>query len=134
MPPNKESSHTYDEGDLFDNDLAHDQLNAFVDWTNSAPRQIEDDEEKTNNDSDNNSTALTPMPNSSFWEEPPGHFDPAYELEPLLVDIDLKVEATYQGEHVPLVSLMSRLNGKAIIGHPIQVELTGKWLYRSSSF
>ncbi|KAK8964265.1 hypothetical protein KSP40_PGU020712 [Platanthera guangdongensis] len=123
MLPNKESSHTYDEGDLFDNDLARDQLNAFVDWTNSAPRQIEDDKEKTNNDSDNNSTALTPMPNSSFWEEPPGHFDPAYELEPLLVDIDLKVEATYQGEHVPLVSLMSRLNGKAIIGHPIQVEL-----------
>lgn len=121
MPPNKESSQSYDECDLFDNDLAHDQLNVFVDWRNSTPRQTKDDDQKINDDSDNNSRALTPsMPHNAFWEEP---VDPAYELEPLLVDIDLKVEATYQGEHVPLVSLMSRLNGKAIVGHPIQVEL-----------
>ncbi|KAG8066094.1 hypothetical protein GUJ93_ZPchr0004g40299 [Zizania palustris] len=32
-------------------------------------------------------------------------------------------KAGYQGEHVPLVSLMSRLNGKAIVGHPIQIEI-----------
>ncbi|XP_062222321.1 uncharacterized protein At1g51745-like isoform X2 [Phragmites australis] len=41
----------------------------------------------------------------------------------MLFDVDLKVQASYQGEHVPLVSLMSRLNGKAIVGHPIQIEI-----------
>ena len=40
-----------------------------------------------------------------------------------LVEVDLKVQTTYQGERVPLVSLMSRLNGKAIIGHPVLVEI-----------
>ncbi|XP_072962276.1 uncharacterized protein At1g51745-like isoform X2 [Typha angustifolia] len=45
------------------------------------------------------------------------------QVGPLLIDVDLKVQASYQGERVPLVSLMSRLNGKAIIGHPIQIEI-----------
>ncbi|KAL5211628.1 hypothetical protein ABZP36_022475 [Zizania latifolia] len=44
---------------------------------------------------------------------------------PLLFDIDLMVQASYQGEHVPLVSLMSRLNSKAIVGHPVQIEILG---------
>lgn len=43
--------------------------------------------------------------------------------KPILIDVDLKVQASYQGEHVPLVSLMSRLNGKAIVGHPVQIEI-----------
>eukprot|EP01018_Ginkgo_biloba_P022135 Gb_24789 [translate_table: standard] len=38
-------------------------------------------------------------------------------------DVSLDVQATYQGEHVPLVSLMSRLNGKAIVGHPVTIEI-----------
>ncbi|KAF7010871.1 hypothetical protein CFC21_025237 [Triticum aestivum] len=42
-------------------------------------------------------------------------------IGPVLFNVDLKVQANYQGEHVPLVSLMSRLDGKAIVGHPIQV-------------
>ncbi|XP_031502312.1 uncharacterized protein At1g51745-like isoform X1 [Nymphaea colorata] len=75
-----------------------------------------------------------------YWEESDECFDPrlyASELDPMygneygqdgtfesmLVNVDLKVQASYQGEHVPLVSLMSRLNGKAIIGHPVQVEI-----------
>ncbi|KAF4380274.1 hypothetical protein F8388_024567 [Cannabis sativa] len=40
----------------------------------------------------------------------------------ILIDIDVKVQARYQKEPVPIVSLMSKLNGKAIIGHPIQIE------------
>lgn len=44
-------------------------------------------------------------------------------IGPMLFDVNLKVQASYQGEHVPLVSLMSRLNGKAIVGHPIQIEI-----------
>ncbi|AQK73845.1 Tudor/PWWP/MBT superfamily protein [Zea mays] len=44
-------------------------------------------------------------------------------MRPMLFNVNLKVQASYQGEHVPLVSLMSRLNGKAIVGHPIQIEI-----------
>ncbi|KAM0893728.1 hypothetical protein ACQ4PT_024928 [Festuca glaucescens] len=43
-----------------------------------------------------------------------------------LFNVELKVQANYQGEHVPLVSLMSRLNGKAIVGHPIIVDKIGE--------
>ncbi|KAF5749335.1 hypothetical protein HS088_TW04G01303 [Tripterygium wilfordii] len=41
----------------------------------------------------------------------------------ILFDVDLKVQASYQKGRVPIVSLMSKLNGKAIIGHPIQIEV-----------
>ncbi|KAK8944537.1 hypothetical protein KSP39_PZI008630 [Platanthera zijinensis] len=42
---------------------------------------------------------------------------------PQFVYVDLKVQSSCQGELVPMVSLMSRLNGKAILGHPIQIEM-----------
>ncbi|XP_072993606.1 uncharacterized protein At1g51745-like [Typha latifolia] len=42
---------------------------------------------------------------------------------PTFYDIDLCVQGSYQGLHVPLVSLMSKLNGKAIVGHPVSVEV-----------
>lgn len=58
---------------------------------------------------------------SSFYQ---GSFTSHFGgMGPMLFDVDLKVQASYQGEHVPLVCLMSRLNGKAIIGHPIQIEI-----------
>lgn len=61
-----------------------------------------------------------------YWEDQPlfvGRNNPIFNRKKSgLVDIELKVQATYQREHVPIVSLMSRLNGKAIIGHPIQIE------------
>lgn len=40
----------------------------------------------------------------------------------MLVDVDLKVQASYPKERVPLVSLLSKLNGKAIIGHALQID------------
>ncbi|KAA8521229.1 hypothetical protein F0562_011934 [Nyssa sinensis] len=54
-------------------------------------------------------------------------FDPAYignhnQMETTLVDVDLMVQASYQGEHVPLVSLKSILNGKVIVGQPMKIE------------
>ncbi|XP_065011717.1 uncharacterized protein At1g51745-like isoform X1 [Musa acuminata AAA Group] len=64
-----------------------------------------------------------------YWEESGECYDPVYsshisrEIGSNLFNVDLKVKASYQGEHVPLVSLMSRLNGKAIIGHPLQIEI-----------
>ncbi|KAI3931180.1 hypothetical protein MKW92_050969 [Papaver armeniacum] len=64
-----------------------------------------------------------------YWDGSSERFHPAYgghylndRTKSLLVDVDIKVQSGYHGEHVPLVSLMSRLNGKAIIGHPIRIE------------
>ncbi|KAJ6963666.1 hypothetical protein NC652_002092 [Populus alba x Populus x berolinensis] len=39
-----------------------------------------------------------------------------------LFDVDIKVQRNYRQQHVPLVSLMSKLNGKAIVGHPLTIE------------
>ncbi|XP_050232337.1 uncharacterized protein At1g51745-like [Mercurialis annua] len=39
-----------------------------------------------------------------------------------LYDVKLDVKANYQPQNVPLVSLMSKLNGKAIIGRPLTIE------------
>ncbi|XP_010485649.1 PREDICTED: uncharacterized protein At1g51745-like [Camelina sativa] len=40
-----------------------------------------------------------------------------------LMDVDLEVRGSYQKGPVPIVSLMSKLNGRAIIGHPVQIEV-----------
>ncbi|KAJ9190297.1 hypothetical protein P3X46_001516 [Hevea brasiliensis] len=40
-----------------------------------------------------------------------------------LYDVKVEVRANYQPQNVPLVSLMSKLNGKAIIGRPLTVEV-----------
>ncbi|XWS65105.1 hypothetical protein CRYUN_Cryun05aG0062400 [Craigia yunnanensis] len=64
------------------------------------------------------------------WEDKLWHFDPIFaanrhfggKRRSMLIDVDLKVQASYQKEPVPIVSLMSKLDGKAIIGHPIQIE------------
>ncbi|CAK9324678.1 unnamed protein product [Citrullus colocynthis] len=39
-----------------------------------------------------------------------------------LYDVELVVKANYKPQHVPLVSLMSKLNCKAVVGHPLTVE------------
>uniref|UniRef100_A0A1J3DRI5 PWWP domain-containing protein n=1 Tax=Noccaea caerulescens TaxID=107243 RepID=A0A1J3DRI5_NOCCA len=40
-----------------------------------------------------------------------------------LMDVDLEVRGSYQKGPVPIVSLMSKLNGRAIIGHPVEIEV-----------
>ncbi|VVA11451.1 PREDICTED: At1g51745 [Prunus dulcis] len=66
---------------------------------------------------------------NEYWDIKRDRFDPVYDgryhyrrRPRYLIDVDLKVQASYQKEPVPIVSLMSKLNGKAIIGHPIQIE------------
>lgn len=157
--PKRRSFFNCDEGDLIDKDLGDNQLNAYDDWRNPVSFQTTMDDGRSHsslshNDSDNNSYGLNPpsvwevdepsnLTHNTFWEEPVEQFHhPVYashignEMEPLLVDVDLKVEASYQGEHVPLVSLMSRLNGKAIIGHPVQIEIlaNGSTIHLVSKF
>lgn len=41
----------------------------------------------------------------------------------MLVDVDLKVQASYPKESVPIVSITSKLDGSSIIGRPIQIEV-----------
>ncbi|KAL8160176.1 hypothetical protein V2J09_001713 [Rumex salicifolius] len=63
-----------------------------------------------------------------YWGDGFGGFNPQHRPvhdQELVYDVDLKVQANHRREHVPFVSLMSRLNGKPIIGHPIQIETLG---------
>ncbi|XP_039009163.1 uncharacterized protein LOC120137500 isoform X1 [Hibiscus syriacus] len=45
-----------------------------------------------------------------------------YSADSSLYDIKIDVKADYQPRHVPLVSLVSKLDGKAVVGHPLTVE------------
>ncbi|KAK2972841.1 hypothetical protein RJ640_028369 [Escallonia rubra] len=74
--------------------------------------------------------AWNDQPAFKGWEDSGDYFDPVYvgrrhggRMKSMLVDVDLKVQSSYQREHVPMISLMSKLNGKAIVGHPIQIEV-----------
>ncbi|XP_055820974.1 uncharacterized protein LOC129889618 [Solanum dulcamara] len=74
-----------------------------------------------------------PSPGNSFSEDtsiqsPSSKFTTRKNSTKTLIDVHMTVQSTYRGEHTPLVSLMSRLNGKAIVGHPINIEV----LYDSS--
>ncbi|KAI5422714.1 uncharacterized protein At1g51745 [Lathyrus oleraceus] len=40
-----------------------------------------------------------------------------------LYDVKLEVKSSYRPQHVPLVSLVSKVNNKAFIGHPLTVEV-----------
>lgn len=64
-----------------------------------------------------------------------GHWDEQEYIDPfsvnrhhvgtrtlVLIDVDLKVQANNYRRDVPMISLMSKLNGHAIIGHPIPIE------------
>ncbi|KAG5021333.1 hypothetical protein JHK85_017675 [Glycine max] len=46
-----------------------------------------------------------------------------YYSDASLYDVKLEVKSSYRPQHVPLVSLVSKLNGKAFIGHPLAVEV-----------
>ncbi|KAG5524384.1 hypothetical protein RHGRI_031143 [Rhododendron griersonianum] len=72
---------------------------------------------------------LCQSPHSRSYLEEPGfqfadtvHSQFYNMMQMTLTDVELKIQASYRREHVPLVSLMSRLNGKSIIGHLVDVE------------
>ncbi|XP_060207741.1 uncharacterized protein At1g51745-like [Lycium barbarum] len=74
-----------------------------------------------------------PSPGNSFSEDTSSlssNFITRKNSTKTLMDVHMAVQGTYRVEHTPLVSLTSRLNGKAIIGHPINIEV----LYDSSIF
>ncbi|GLU14378.1 hypothetical protein SLE2022_309530 [Rubroshorea leprosula] len=47
----------------------------------------------------------------------------SYSGDSSLYDVKVEANARYQPQDVPLVSLVSKLNGKAIVGHPLAVEV-----------
>ena len=50
-------------------------------------------------------------------------------LLPALFEVKIEVRASCNKPHVPLVSRMSKLNGKAIVGHPVSVEALEEGYY-----
>ncbi|CAI8589411.1 unnamed protein product [Vicia faba] len=66
------------------------------------------------------------------WEDQPAlkGYSPLYSdhyqydgmKRSVLVDVDLKVQTSYKKEPVPIVSITSKLNGRSILGRPIQIE------------
>ncbi|KAG6435044.1 hypothetical protein SASPL_106693 [Salvia splendens] len=63
-----------------------------------------------------------------YWEDSQEYVDPffvgrhPFGGRAMLIDVDLEVQANNYRRDVPMISLMSKLNGHAIIGHPIQIE------------
>ncbi|OIW17182.1 hypothetical protein TanjilG_18137 [Lupinus angustifolius] len=68
-----------------------------------------------------------PYCRSRFTANPPYHMDDIpgrnHCSDGSLYDVKLQVKSSYRPQHVPLVSLVSKLNGKAFVGHPLTVEV-----------
>ncbi|KAK4433199.1 hypothetical protein Salat_1082100 [Sesamum alatum] len=70
----------------------------------------------------------SPSSMRGYWEDRQEYVDPLlvgrhhFGGRITLIDVDLKVQANNYRRDVPMISLMSKLNGHAIIGHPIQIE------------
>uniref|UniRef100_A0A0D9VJV4 PWWP domain-containing protein n=1 Tax=Leersia perrieri TaxID=77586 RepID=A0A0D9VJV4_9ORYZ len=134
----EELSYDSDETDFFE-DTGHSEVNLYHGRTYSSCLKATRDFSRSYsyfNDYGNDSSKTSPLNRDSdkifhfdrnaYWNG--SSFYQKYSsrlggMGPMLFDVDLKVQASYQGEHVPLVSLMSRLNGKAIVGHPVQIEI-----------
>ncbi|KAF0921498.1 hypothetical protein E2562_007035 [Oryza meyeriana var. granulata] len=134
----EELNYDSDETDFFE-DTGHSEVNLYHDRTYSSYLKATRDFSRSYsyfNDYGNESSKISSLNRdtdkifhvnrNACWNE--SSFYQKYSsrlggMGPMLFDVDLKVQASYQGEHVPLVSLMSRLNGKAIVGHPVQIEI-----------
>ncbi|MED6135385.1 hypothetical protein PIB30_045967 [Stylosanthes scabra] len=74
-------------------------------------------------------TEMKPLPDESLTPQkslPYRHsrlLGKDHSSDALLFDVMLEVKSSYRPQHVPLVSLASKLNGKAFIGHPLTVEV-----------
>jgi len=55
----------------------------------------------------------------------PSRYRVSEESSSRLYDVELTVQSNYQGQRVPLVSLRSKFNGKATVGHPVTIEILG---------
>ncbi|XP_044403941.1 uncharacterized protein At1g51745 isoform X1 [Triticum aestivum] len=135
----EEPHYDSDETDLFEG-TSHPEVNLYHSRTYPSSLKATRDLSRSYiyyNDYENDSSKISPpnwdtdqifrVDRKAYWDEPSFYqrngSSRLGRMGPMLFDIDLKVQASYHGEHVPLVSLMSRLDGKAIVGHPIQIEI-----------
>ncbi|KAG6523210.1 uncharacterized protein At1g51745-like [Zingiber officinale] len=136
-----EQNHASEELDLIGDDVLQEQMNGYngqnYPLVAKAARDLGRSQISFKNlGSDSHLTSvfgwkadeLSDRTRIELLEESDEFFDPLYTsfsrgMASNLFNVDLKVKTSYHGEHVPLVSLMSRFNGKAIIGHPVQVEI-----------
>ncbi|PHU15645.1 hypothetical protein BC332_16850 [Capsicum chinense] len=66
--------------------------------------------------------------NRGYWEESAECFGSVNSYHhsggrTMLVNVDLKVQSSFQREHVPMISLTSKINGQAIVGYPVKIEV-----------
>ncbi|KAL4290519.1 hypothetical protein GQ457_14G006760 [Hibiscus cannabinus] len=104
-----------------------DQLDGFMDWKSQQPRgRGSMVEAKVLPDGSVNPQRSLPYRQSRYTVNPRYHTTDfpgkTFCADSSLYDIKIDVKAEYQPQHVPLVSLLSKLNGKAIVGHPLPVE------------
>ncbi|KAK7341230.1 hypothetical protein VNO80_24156 [Phaseolus coccineus] len=125
---NSPSLHRYkfDFGDTFDDD---EQNFGLEDEYPLSSRSISRSQSKIHRGVAWNDLAWDDhLASKRHWDAKP--YSPLYgdryhfggRVRPMLVNVDLKVQASYRKECVPFISLMSKLDGRAIVGHPIQVE------------
>ena len=125
---NSPSLHRYkfDFGDTFDDD---EQNFGLEDEYPLSSRSISRSQSKIHRGVPWNDLAWDDhLASKRHWDAKP--YSPLYgdryhfggRVRPMLVNVDLKVQASYRKECVPFISLMSKLDGRAIVGHPIQVE------------
>lgn len=107
-----------------------DQMFGLEDEYSLTPRAVSKIQNKIHRGADWNDSAWDEhLASTEFWDIK--GFTPMYDdryhfgerMRSMLVNVDVKVQARYQKEPVPFISLMSKLDGKAIIGHPVQVEV-----------
>ncbi|TKY67838.1 hypothetical protein E2542_SST10734 [Spatholobus suberectus] len=116
----------FDFGDTFDDD---DQSFGLEDEYSLTSRSISNSQSKIHRGVAWNDWAWDDhLASKGYWDVKA--YSPIYgdrnhfggRVRPILVNVDLKVQGSYRKEHVPFISLMSKLDGRAIVGHPIQVE------------
>ncbi|KAK8483205.1 hypothetical protein V6N12_046309 [Hibiscus sabdariffa] len=121
-----------------DCNAVEDHLDGFGDWNSRQPRvRGSIMEAKVLTDGSVNPQRSLPYRQSRYTVNPryqttdfPGK---TCSADSSLYDINIDVKAEYQPQHVPLVSLMSKLNGKAIVGHPLPVEALNEDYYDNLS-
>ncbi|KAF5189735.1 Tudor/PWWP/MBT superfamily protein [Thalictrum thalictroides] len=130
------SGYAYDEDELLEKNPMYKHLPGF--GNRRYPlllKGVSENSDGSNTDSEEDSVweteGLSQATAGGYWDESDECYDPRFTgyrpgngKASMLVDVDLQVQRPiYQGERVPLLSLMSRLNGKAIIGHQVPVEV-----------
>jgi hypothetical protein len=131
---NQELDCDSEETDLVDKAVSYPELDTYYgnDYPPSSKPTRDNGQNYTFNDSkfpcktsllNKNGDQMSSLGRKACWEGSSLYQrNNGSHLGPLLFNVELKVQANYQGEHVPLVSLRSRLNGKAIVGHPIIID------------